>query len=106
MTPKKKTCPVKKRRQAKRDPDAQHDHLVLGKALREMRDDLGLTQEALADRMGVYSTFVGRVERGERGVRWHTVRKFLVGLEVEPSEFGAAIERQEKAMARRGRTPR
>lgn len=99
MSP-KKTASAKKPQRPKHDPEAQRDHLVLGKALREMRDELGLTQEALADRIGVYSTFVGRVERGERGVRWHTVRKFLVGLEVEPSEFGAAIERHEKATPR------
>lgn len=35
-----------------------------------------------------------------QGVRWHTVRKFLIGLEVEPSDFGAAIARQDKAMSR------
>lgn len=80
---------------AEPDPDDVRDRIVLGRALRELRNGLGLTQEAVADRLGVFPTFVGRLERGERGARWHTVRKVLRALEVEPTQFAAAIEHQE-----------
>lgn len=88
------------RQGAEPDPDALRDRVVLGRALRELRGGVGLTQEALADRLGVFPTFVGRLERGVRGARWHTVRKVLRALEVQPAEFAAAIERQEELYPR------
>ena len=89
----------KKKARAKespRTPEALRDQIVLGKALRELREKTGLTQEAVADRLKVFPTFVGRLERGERGARWHSVRKILRALEATPEDFGAAIDRQEK----------
>jgi len=80
-----------------RTPEALRDQVVLGKALRELREGTGLTQEAVAHKLEVFPTFVGRLERGERGARWHSVRKILRALEATPEDFGAAIERQEKS---------
>lgn len=40
----------------------------LGNALRDRRLDRGWTQEELARRCGLYRTFIGSVERGERNV--------------------------------------
>lgn len=76
-------------------PDPERDQIVLGRALRELRKRAGVTQEAVAEQLGVFPTFVGRLERGERGARWHTVRKMLRALDVDPAEFGSAIEHQE-----------
>jgi transcriptional regulator with XRE-family HTH domain len=45
------------------DPRAQ-----LGKAVRERRHSLGLSQEALAERAGLDWTYIGGIERGERNV--------------------------------------
>lgn len=79
-----------------RDPDAIRDQIILGRTLRQLRHDAGLTQEGLAHRLRVFPTFIGRLERGERGARWHTVRKVLVALDVTPVEFGAALNAQER----------
>jgi len=79
-----------------RDPDALRDQIVLGRTLRDLRHRIGITQEGLAHRLGVFPTFIGRLERGERGARWHTVRKVLYALEVTPKEFGAALESREQ----------
>lgn len=79
-----------------RDPDALRDQVVLGRTLRELRHRTGITQEALAHRLRVFPTFIGRLERGERGARWHTVRKVLYALEVSPAEFAAALHAQER----------
>lgn len=83
-----------------RTPEALRDQVVLGKALRDLREKAGLTQEAVAERLKVFPTFVGRLERGERGARWHSVRKILRALDASPEQFGVAIERQEKATPR------
>lgn len=76
---------------------AEQDQLVLGRALRELRKRAGLTQEELADRLGVDPTFVGRLERGRRGVRWHTVMRFLRALDMSVNDLAALVERHGKA---------
>lgn len=66
--------------QTPKESDAERDQVLLGRALRELRVRAGLTQEQLAERLGAHPTFVGRVERGQRGVRWNTAMRFLRAL--------------------------
>jgi transcriptional regulator with XRE-family HTH domain len=73
---------------------AEHDQLVLGRALRELRNRAGLTQEQLAERLDAHPTFVGRVERGQRGVRWNTAMRFLRALGADLHELADAIDSQ------------
>ena len=74
------------------DPGAPMDRANLGASVRAMRKRVGITQEALADRLGVHTTFVGRLERGERGAQWRTIRRVLRALELRPSDFAATLE--------------
>jgi len=53
----------------------------------------GLTQEQLAGRLGVDPTYVSRVERGRRGVRWYTVMRFLAALEATNHQLADALSR-------------
>jgi transcriptional regulator with XRE-family HTH domain len=78
--------------------DAIRDQIVLGRALRELRDKAGLTQGELAARMGIDLTYVSRVERGKRGVRWHTVLRFLRALDAKLGELTAAVEKHERLL--------
>ncbi len=55
------------------DPD---DYFALGRALRELRETAGMTQVAAGEAVGLRSQFISEVERGTRGVKWHT----LLGL--------------------------
>jgi DNA-binding XRE family transcriptional regulator len=80
------------------DPGAPADRINLGASIRTLRKRIGITQEGLADRLGVHTTFIGRLERGERGAHWRTVRRVLRALELTPADFAAtleAIERQQ-----------
>jgi len=72
---------------------AERDQIVLGRALRELRVAAGLTQEQLADRLGAHPTFVGRVERGQRGVRWNTAMRFLRALGADLRQLADAMDR-------------
>jgi transcriptional regulator with XRE-family HTH domain len=74
--------------------DASEEQLILGRALQALREQAGLTQEQLAARIGVHATYVSQVERGRRGVRWHTVMRFLDALEDDLRELAVAIEEQ------------
>ncbi len=77
-------------------PNALRDQVVLGRALRELRDHAGLTQGQLAERIGIDLTYVSRVERGKRGLRWHTIMRFLRALDTSVADFAAAIQRHDR----------
>jgi transcriptional regulator with XRE-family HTH domain len=76
--------------------DDAHDHRAFGRALRELRHDAGLTQQALADRVGIGVEYVSRLENGHRGARWHTVMRLLRALGATLADLGVAIERAER----------
>jgi transcriptional regulator with XRE-family HTH domain len=87
-----------KRRAELTDEDAR---LSLGKALRALREDVGITQEQLAGLLSVDPTFVGRLERGQRGAHWRTIRRILTALNRTPSQFASALEVTERELRRR-----
>jgi transcriptional regulator with XRE-family HTH domain len=71
------------------------EYAELGRALRELRREAGLTQVQAAEIIGVRSTFVSLVERGERGMRWHTLLALLRAYESDLHALADAIERQD-----------
>lgn len=81
----------------KAEVTAEQDQLILGHALRVLRKEAGMTQEQLADRLGVDPTFIGRLERGQRGAHWRTIRRILTALDASASDFAAQIEAAERS---------
>jgi transcriptional regulator with XRE-family HTH domain len=75
---------------------AEQDQLILGRALRALRSEVGITQEQLAGRLKVDPTFVGRLERGQRGAHWRTIRRLLAALDVNVDRFASAVEDAER----------
>jgi transcriptional regulator with XRE-family HTH domain len=59
----------------------------LGARVRARREELGLSQEALAAQTGVHWTFIGQVERGQRNISLHNLLKVAAGLGVDPGEL-------------------
>jgi len=57
------------------------------KRLRKIRRSRDLTQEQLADMVGVSLNFIGQLERGESAPSLETVQKIAEVLEVDVSEF-------------------
>jgi len=68
--------------------------LRLGALLRRIRDDLGLSQERLADRAGVHPTYVGMVERAERNITVARLARLLDALGVTLPEFFTRLEQE------------
>lgn len=70
------------------------DHVALGRAIRHLRGNLGISQEELADRCQLDRTYVGGIERGERNVSFGKVLEIQRVLGVSIQDLMAEYERQ------------
>ncbi len=67
-----------------------------GRRVRELRHRLGLSQEELADRAGVHSTYLGGIERGERNPALVNISKLTAALQVSLAEFWSVFDETPK----------
>jgi transcriptional regulator with XRE-family HTH domain len=72
------------------NPDA-----ALAAALRSLRIERKLTQEAVAFRAGVTTGSVARLELAQSVPGWDTVRQIAAALGVSLRELAAAVEAEE-----------
>jgi transcriptional regulator with XRE-family HTH domain len=59
----------------------------LGRAIREARTELRISQEELSLRTGVHRNYVGGIERGERNPSVVTIARLADALEVPTSDL-------------------
>ena len=78
----------------------------IGARLKELRLQAGFSsQEALAFRVGVHPTYIGRLERGESGVTLEVLTAVLAAMRLSLAEFFAPFDtviRPRKLPRRRG----
>ena len=60
---------------------------LIAENLRLLRQRVGLSQEALADRARIHRTYVGSVERGERNISVDLICRLASALKVHPKEL-------------------
>jgi len=60
---------------------------ILGDHLRSARARRHLTQDALAERVGIHPSYLGSIERGRRNVPLDTLCRLAWALRVEPHEL-------------------
>ncbi|MDE2821998.1 MAG: helix-turn-helix transcriptional regulator [Chloroflexota bacterium] len=60
---------------------------AFGQRIREVRQDRGLSQEALASLCDLDRTYIGSVERGERNISLVNISKLAAALGVSPKVF-------------------
>lgn len=58
-----------------------------GTKVRERREELGLSQEKLAERADLHRTYIGAVERGERNISLLNILRICNALRVKPSKL-------------------
>lgn len=73
------------------------DLILLGRALRILRDRAEITQEQLAALLEMDATYISRIERGRRGVQWLTVQRFLRALDADLHQLADAITEAKEA---------
>ncbi len=58
-----------------------------GQRLREMRTELGLSQEAFADKCGLDRTYISGIERGKRNVSLLNIKTLAAALGTSVSDL-------------------
>jgi transcriptional regulator with XRE-family HTH domain len=59
----------------------------LGRRIRARREELGKSQERLAEACGLHWTFVGQVERGRRNLSFHNLLRIAAALNLDPADL-------------------
>jgi len=62
----------------------------IGQAIRTRREELGLSQEKLAERSKLHRTYISDVERGIRNITVVSLSKITSGLNLSLEEFFSA----------------
>lgn len=69
-------------RSMKKDPLMQ-----FGERVRTLREQTGLSQEALAAKAGIHRTYMGGIERGERNLCFRNIIRLAAALGVPPRDL-------------------
>jgi transcriptional regulator with XRE-family HTH domain len=59
----------------------------IGKAVKAIREEKGITQEKLAFEAGLNRAYIGYIERGERNPSTETLVKIAKALKVSPKDL-------------------
>ena len=65
-----------------------------GERIRALREEAGLSQEALAAKAGIHRTYMGGVERGERNICLRNIFRLSEALCVHPRDLFGEPERK------------
>lgn len=89
-------------------PPRAEPQAVLGETIRTLREERGMTQEAVALIAGVHPTWVSRIESGTLNPSWGMISRVAEALEVKVSELAEKAEKHGKGehQSRRGRKRR
>jgi len=68
---------------------------ALGKAIRQLREERGMTQEALAQEAGITVGHMSMIERGHSNPTWATVKAVASALNLSLTDVAAAASRLE-----------
>lgn len=63
-------------------PRRDDPQIGLAKAIRKLRTDGGLSQEALGERAEIHPTWISHIESGRINPTWGNVRRIARGLKV------------------------
>jgi transcriptional regulator with XRE-family HTH domain len=79
-------------------PRRDDPQIGLGKAIRTLRQERDLSQEALGNRAEIHPTWISHIESGRINPTWGNVRRISVGLKVPLEQLAALAEEFERKL--------
>jgi transcriptional regulator with XRE-family HTH domain len=79
-------------------PRRDDPQIGLGKAIRKLRQERKLSQEALGNRAEIHPTWISHIESGRINPTWGNVRRIALGLKVPLEELAALAEEIEREL--------
>ena len=70
----------------------QFDNLTIGKTIRKLRKDKGISQDVLSGLAGIARTHLTMIENGTKQANFETLCKIASALDMKPSELVCEIE--------------
>jgi len=58
-----------------------------GLAIKQRRQEIGISQEVLAERAGLHRTYIGDIERGARNLSLENIEKIARALQISISDL-------------------
>ena len=75
----------------------QFDNSAVGKTIRALRKEKGLSQDVLSGLAGIARTHLTMIENGSKQANFETLWRLATALGMRPSELVAQIERRIEA---------
>lgn len=75
----------------------QFDNSVVGKTIRALRKEKGLSQDVLSGLAGIARTHLTMIENGSKQANFETLWRLATALGMRPSELVVQIERRIEA---------
>ena len=72
----------------------QFDNFAVGKAIRDLRKEKGISQDVLSGFAGIARTHLTMIENGTKQANFETLRKIALARDIRPSELVARIEEE------------
>ena len=72
----------------------QFDNFAVGKAIRDLRKEKGISQDVLSGFAGIARTHLTMIENGTKQANFETLWKIALALDIRPSELLARIEEE------------
>lgn len=57
--------------------------ILFGNQVREIRKQLGISQEELSFKANLHRTYIGMIERGEKNITLVNIEKIAIALEID-----------------------
>ena len=77
-------------------PRTNDDPHTLGRAIRMLREQAGITQKVLAERAATSEAYVSNIEGGRRDARWSTIIRLLDALGADLHQLADAVAEVEE----------
>ena len=72
----------------------QFDNIVIGRTIRTLRTEKGLSQDVLSGLAGIARTHLSMIENGNKQANFETIWRIALALNMRPSELVKKIERE------------